>query len=768
MAIIKSGRDQIIRIKAVLNNFVAKINRNTGWYWLVSHAWGALAVLMAALLAGCGEQAWNNPYLAKERGSNTLYSSFSERPKHLDPARSYSASEYQFIGQIYEPPLQYHFLKRPYTLVPLTAEQVPQPRYVNAAGQTVAEDATDVVYSIYDIRIRPGTRYQPHPAFAKKANGKPYYQGLNEADLDAVYTLSDFSEVDSRELVAADYVYQIKRLAHPRLHSPILGIMGDYIVGLKEYAATLDEVNQGLAAVAELDEGELPWLDLRDYPLAGVEVLDRYRYRITVKGKYPQLLYWLAMPFFAPLPYEVDQFYAQPGMRERNISLDWYPVGTGAYMLTVNNPNRQMVMERNPNFHDETYPLEGMPEDMQAGLLADAGKTLPFIDRVVYSLEKETIPYWNKFLQGYYDASGISSDSFDQAVSMSGNGDVALTDDMVAKGMRLETAVNTSTMYLGFNMLDPIIGGYSERQRKLRQAIAIAFDYEEYISIFANGRGIPAQGAVPPGIFGFRDGEAGINPYVYDWVNGKPKRKDIAEARRLLVEAGYQGGVDSVNGQPLTLNLDITASGPDDKARLDWYRKQFKKIDIQLVLRNTDYNRFRDKMRKGNAQIFMWGWNADYPDPENFLFLLYGPNGKVKSHGENAANYASAEFDRLFEQMKAMSNSPERQGIIDRMMRVSQRDGPWLWGMHPKSFSLFHGWYHNVKPNLMANNTLKYKRLDPVLREQKRAAWNKPMIWPLLLTVLILVAVLVPAVHGYRRREHQAPLLDENSGREGR
>jgi ABC-type transport system substrate-binding protein len=754
------GRE-IIRKKAVLSQIVLNMRRDRFIRQALRLGIAQGFALFMLMLAGCGEQAWNNPYPAAERGSNTLYSSFSERPKHLDPARSYSATEYQFIGQIYEPPLQYHFLQRPYTLVPLTAEQMPQPRYVNAAGQTVAENAADVAYSVYDIQLRQGIRYQPHPAFALDTRGMPRYLNLSETDLDKFNTLADFPETGSRELVAADYVYQIKRLAHPRLHSPILGIMSDYIVGLKEYAAQLDTVNQRLVAASDMGEEQLPWLDLRDYPLAGVEVLDRYRYRITVQGKYPQLLYWLAMPFFAPLPPEADRFYAQPGMRERNLSLDWYPVGTGAYMLTVNNPNRQMVLERNPNFHAEFYPQEGMPGDREAGLLADAGKPLPFIDRVVYSLEKETIPYWNKFLQGYYDASGISSDSFDQAVSMTGTGDVALTDEMAAKGMRLETAINASTFYMGFNMLDPVIGGYSERQRKLRQAIAIAFDYEEYISIFANGRGIPAQGPLPPGIFGFSDGESGINPYAYDWVNGKPQRKGIAAAKQLLVDAGYPDGVDRDSGQPLTLNLDITASGPDDKARLDWYRKQFKKLDIQLVIRNTDYNRFQDKMRKGNAQIFMWGWNADYPDPENFLFLLYGPNSKVQSQGENAANYASEEFDRLFVQMKAMRNSPERQQIIERMMRIAQRDAPWLWGMHPKTFSLFHGWYYNVKPNLMANNALKYRRLDPALREQQRAAWNEPVIWPLLLTLLLLIAVLVPAVISYRRREHQAPELDE-------
>ncbi|MFQ5488278.1 MAG: ABC transporter substrate-binding protein, partial [Gammaproteobacteria bacterium] len=641
--------------------------------------------LLLLMLGGCGEQPWNNPYPAAEDDQNIMYASFRERPKHLDPARSYSANEYQFIGQIYEPPLQYHYLKRPYTLVPLAAAEMPKPRFYTADGREVdGVDGQAVAYSVYDIHIRPGIRYQPHPAFARDAAGAYLYHQLGAERLKKIYSLADFPETGSRELVAADYVYQIKRLAHPRLFSPIFGIMSDYIVGLKDYAARLEAANRALRAAGG------SYLDLTRYPLEGAEVLDRYTYRIKVRGKYPQLRYWLAMPFFAPLPAEADRFYSQPGMAEKNLTLDWYPVGTGPYMLIVNDPNRRMVLARNPNFHGERYPLQGQPEDAAAGLLADAGRALPFIDKVMYSLEKEDIPYWNKFLQGYYDTSGITSDSFDQAVRVGGEGEVALTDAMRAKGIQLLTAVNTSIFYLGFNMLDPVVGDYGERQRKLRQALSIALDYEEYISIFANGRGIPAQGPIPPGIFGFVAGRAGINPYVYEWRNGHPRRKAIAAARRLLAEAGYSNGVDQETGKPLVLYFDVTAMGPDDKARLEWYRKQFQKLDIQLVVRSSDYNRFQDKLRNGNAQIFIWGWNADYPDPENFLFLLYGPNGKARHHGENAANYANPEFDRLFEVMKNMDNGPQRQAIIDEMVAIVRRDAPWAWGFHPKGFSLYH------------------------------------------------------------------------------
>lgn len=705
------------------------------------------ALLAAVIIAGCTGAPWNDPYPASESGANILYSSFSERPKHLDPVQSYSSNEYELIANIYQPPLQYHYFKRPYELIPFSATEVPRPAYYDESGRRLPDDAdaSQVAYSDYVIRIRPGILYQPHPALARDAAGRYLYHDLKPGDLAGVHTIGDFEHKGTRELVAADYVHQVKRLAHPRLHSPIQQLMGEYIVGLRELAAEL--------ARADKAAPKGGFLDLTRYEIEGAQVLDRYTYRIRVRGKYPQFLYWLAMPFFAPIPPEADVFYAQPGMAEKNISLDWFPIGTGPYMLTVNNPNRQMVLERNPNYRGEVYPSEGEPGDAESGLLADAGKPLPFIDKVVFSLEKEQIPYWNKFLQGYYDMSGITSDTFDQAVQFTGEGDVTLTEEMQARGIRLQTSVATSVFYLGFNMLDPVVGGLTERGRKLRHAISIAIDQEEFISIFRNGRGIPAQGPIPPGIFGYRAGREGINPYVYDWVDGAPRRKPIEYARKLLAEAGYPNGRDAATGQPLLLNLDTTATGPEAKSRLDWYVKQFQKLGVQLAIRATDWNRFQDKLRKGNVQLYFLGWNADYPDPENFLFLLHGAQSKVKTQGENASNYQNPEFDRLFERMKNMDNGPERQAIIDRMVEIVRRDAPWVWSFFPKSYSLHHAWVHNRKPNQMANNSLKYLRIDPQLRERLRREWNQPLLWPVLALGALLAASLVPAIVTYRRRE---------------
>ncbi len=729
--------------------------------------WRAVLLLAVCVLliftAGC---RLNDPYRSTERGKNIFYTTFNEPPKHLDPARSYSSDEYSFLAQIYEPPLQYHYLIRPYRLVPLTAESVPAPLYYDSLGKRLPENADpELVYrAVYEIKIKPGIKYQPHPAFAKGPDGAPLYSKLTGAALSGIDGIDDFPEKGTREVVSDDYIHEIKRLADPQIESPVLSILEKYILGLKGYEealrADLEEIRAKRKAAAgaaynqELDEKADPIiLDYGRHPLAGVEKVDDHTLRITLKTKYPQFIYWLAMPFFSPVPEEADRFYKQGALADKNITIDRFPVGTGPYAMAVYNPNMEIILDRNPNFHGELYPDEGEAGDAEKGLLKDAGKPLPFIDRVVFKLEKEAIPRWNKFLQGYYDNSGITSDSFDQAVTVSAGGRAEVTEAMRKKGIRLLTSVLPSTYYTGFNMLDPTVGGYSIAARKLRQAVSIALDYEEYIEIFANGRGIASMSPLPPGIFGYVKGKDGINPYVYDWdaLRNRPARKSIEYARRLLEEAGYPGGRDS-EGRPLTITFDNPWTGADSTPMINWYIKRFKLLGIQLENRTTDYNRFQEKMLKGNFQFFFWGWNADYPDPENFFFLLTGSNSKVKYQGENVSNYSNPEFDRLFKTMENMDDSPARLAVIRRMTDILQRDAPWAFAYHPVSYGLFHEWVENVKSNAMANNTLKYLRLDAALRERKRDEWNRPDFKPLIVIAALFIIGSVPAIISVRRK----------------
>ncbi|MFA6037280.1 MAG: ABC transporter substrate-binding protein [Legionellales bacterium] len=694
----------------------------------------ALLLLFSIFLLGCNDP-WNNPYPEDKPTASVYYTDFSERPKYLDPAKSYASAESEFIGQIYESPLQYNYLLRPYTLEPNIAAKMPIVKYYNAQDQLLSDTATpdQIAYSIYEISIIPGVLYQPHPAFAEN--------DLSEKALRHIHILSDFPKTGTREVIAEDFVYQIKRLANPFVNSPILDLMGQHIAGLKDFSDRL-----------ALDAT----IDLRTVDFEGAKVIDRYTYQIRINKKYPQFMYWLAMLFFSPMPWEAEAFYAHPELIKKNISLNWYPVGTGPYVLTVNNPNRQMILEKNPNFRKQYYPSVGMPGDLEAGLLKNAGKQIPMVDKIVFSLEKEAIPRWIKFLQGYYDRSVVGTDNYNQAIVTTGQGSV-LAPLLANKGMEIYSDTSEMTSYWGFNMLDPIVGGNDEKRRALRQAISIAMDVEEYIAIFLNDRGTVAQSPIPPGIEGYQVGKAGMNPYVYRWENNQAKRLSLDYAKQLLAKAGYPNGRHAQTGEPLVLNYDVISTGdPAEKAEFAWVQKQFNKLNIELNIRATDFNRWREKMSLGDGQFFSFAWSVDYPDPENFLFLLYGSNKRVGNEGVNSANYENAEFDKLFEQLRYLDSGPLKTAVINKMIAIIQNDAPWVFGFHPQIYILSQAWNAPIKISEVANNTFKYRDVDPVLRNQLREAWNKPIIWPFFVIIFILIILIVPIALVYWRYDHQA------------
>jgi ABC-type transport system substrate-binding protein len=713
-----------------------------------------------------GEQApatpINSPYPAGAQLRNTLYSAIMRgSPKYFDPAQSYSADETPFTYNIYEPLYNYHYLKRPYVLTPRAAQAIADPVFKDSQGRILPPDAPadQVAESVYDITIRPGIRYAPNPVFAQEANGSYSYFPLAAGALAHRFALPDFEKTGTRELSAADYVYGIKRLASPRVASPIYSLMADYIVGMSDFGARLQQWDKTLRASVPAGERDLPWMDLREQDLPGVQALDAHTLRIRIKGRYPQFKYWLAMTFTAPIPWEADRFYSQPGMAERDLSLNTWPVGTGPFMLVESIRNRRHVLARNPNFWGEPYPCEGEASDEQGGLLKDCGKPTPFIDRAVFNVEKEALPLFGKFLQGYYDVPQLDRGEAGVSMRVAAGDSPAKATLYRDHGIQLPTTIEAQNWYMGFNWNDPVVGRgdtpeAQERHRKLRQAISIAFNWEEYIAVFENSQAAPAYGPVPPGVPGADALAPAGDPYVYDLVDGKPRRKSLAEARRLLAEAGYPDGRNAETGAPLVLHYDSMGGG-GASSQFDWMRRQLAGLGIQLDIRATDYNRFQDKMRRGVAQLFLWGWKADYPDAENFLFLLYGPNAKAAHGGENAANYANPEFDTLFEKMKTLDDGPEKQALIGKMVALVQRDAPWMFGYFPMSGGAYQQWVGNAKPSEMVRNNLQFMRLDPALRADRVATWNAPVWWPLWLLLAVLAAILWPSLAALRRRENQ-------------
>ena len=235
---------------------------------------------------------------------------------------------------------------------------------------------------------------------------------------------------------------------------------------------------------------------------------------------------------------------------------------------------------------------------------------------------------------------------------------------------------------------------------------------------------------------------------------GELQRRPIEDARRLLAEAGYPNGREAASGRPLVLNYDFYAlPTPERKSEIDWVVKQFAKIGVQLEVRATDNNQFQDKIRKGKHQIFWLGWLADYPDAENFLFLLYGPNGKSVADGENTANYANPEYDRLFAKLKLMDDGPEKQATIDRMVQIVQQDAPWSFGYFPFASAAVQGWLHNTRPTVLIRDAGRYMRLDVAERVKRQAEWNQPLWWPLLLALAGVAAIVALGIRSFRQRE---------------
>ncbi len=730
-------------------------------------SWVSTALLLCAAIfvAGCD----NSPNPKGSEATNTMFIAFLERsPRYLDPTASYALNEVPYMYAVYEPPYAYHFLKRPYELVPKSAAELVTPRYLDKDGKPLPADAPGelVAESQYDVHIKQGVLYAPHPAFAKDAKGEYLYHALTEAQTRDKHTPLDFAQTGSRELVADDFVYALKRHATPRIEAPIYGIFSEYVIGLKDYGALIRENDKKLLAGVDPAALDKPFLDFRKYPLAGAVVLDKYTYRIRIRGKYPQWKYWMTLTFNAPVPWEADKFYAQPGMKKNGLALSVWPVGTGPFMATEYDADRRHVLVRNPNYHGMPYPCEGMPGDKELGLLADCGKRMPFIDKLVFNTEKDKTPLRSKFTQGYLDVPEIERNDWGPDFLADANDSDEVKKRFDERGMRFPKSIEPQNWYLGFNWLDPVVGkGETPEQqaknRKLRQALSIAIDWEEgYGRVFTQKAGEAAMGPLPGGIFGSRHGTIeDMNPMTHKLVGGKVVRRSIDEAKAMLVEAGYPDGRDAKTGKPLVLNYDYQrVPTPEFRAELDWMVKQFAKLNVQLEIRATDYNQFQDKMLKGKQQIFWWGWFADYPDAENFLFLFYGPNSKARFEGENTANYDNPEYDKRYKQLALLDDGPAKQKLIDEMVEILRKDAPWAFGYFPYSAGAYQQWVGNGKYGLFTNDRALYYKIDAPRRARLQAEWNPPHWWPLLLIGLGALALAWIARRGFKARERMTAL----------
>ncbi|MBI4871867.1 MAG: ABC transporter substrate-binding protein [Candidatus Riflebacteria bacterium] len=473
-----------------------------------------------------------------------------------------------------------------------------------------------------------------------------------------------------REMTAADFVYSWKRLADQKNHSAGWWVFDGKVRGLDAFREASSKAKGAT-----------------DYSLAveGLTTPDPHTLVVKLTRPYPQLLYVLAMTFTAVVPREAVDTYAKEIIN--------HPVGTGPFKIEQWVRNNQIVFVRNLNFRGQPYPSVGAPGDKDAGLLEDAGKPMSFVDRVEFSIIVEDQPRWLRLLSGDLDFGGIPKDNFDAAIDRKTR---LLKPELAANGLRLTTALELDTTMTVFNMEDPILG----KNKLLRRAMSLAYDNARRIELFYNGRAIAAQSPIPPEVFGYDP--ARRNP----WAG-----VDLEKAKALLAEAGYPGGA----GLP-----EFTFEAMADTTSRQFgelFCREMAKLGVKVKPNANTWPEFSAKMLSRRGQIFGYAWRADYPDPENFLQLLYGPNG---APGPNSSNFKNSRYDELYEKMKAMPDTPERKKLIDEMIAILHDEVPWIYGVHRTGYTLVHRWVKNYKFHAVGHEMYKYLRVDPALREQAR------------------------------------------------
>ncbi len=584
------------------------------------------ALMVITLSVGCTQKV--------DDGNLFVFHGFEKDDvKTWDPANAYDSVSLDLVPSIYETLYQYTYLSDVYKLEPLLAEKMPK---YSADKLTLT------------IQIKKGVHFQDDPCFSA-TQGK------------------------GREMKAQDFVYGMKRLALPSLQSQGWWIMEGKIAGVNSFHDRL------------VKAPEQEFRKIFDEPIEGLKALDDFTLQIKLLKPDPQFLYLLAMTFASPIPFEAVASYGD----EQGNLLD-HPIGTGPFVLKKWERNHEIVLERNLHFRSENYPQTGAEAYQKDGMTEDAGRSMPFLDKIVMAIIKEAQPQWLNFMKGNADMMLLPKDNFKQAIT----DQVNLSPDLVKKGIHLSIQTGVVIRYISFNMKDKLIGS----NQYLRQALSASIDRDKWISIFTNGTGKKMVNAVPIGILD--------RPTTSQIKYGF----DLALAKELLKKAGYPLG----EGLP-SIKFDLRGASTTDRQLGDFMAQQWGQIGVKVDIIPNSFPAFLEKLKEGNLQVSLGGWSMDYPDAENIYQLLYGPN---RAPGPGDSNYENPKFDRLFAQIETLASSPKRAALIQKMDDMIQEECPWALGYYEASYDLSQPWFMNYRGSDIILNKYKYYRIDKEMKKR--------------------------------------------------
>ena len=624
------------------------------WFYLISV--GVVVLLaLSPLLFLAGDSD------SQYEGRIVRYDSYSSEIKSIDPATCGDTTSAGIQGNFYEGLYTYHYLKRPVEVVEQLADRMPQ---ISRDGLT------------YTIKLKKGVKYFRNPCFGLAREGK----------------------AKTRTVKAADFVLAFKRVADFHVNTGLAWAFVTRIKGLKEFRDKTEKYKIGD-------------FSRYDLPVEGLKAVDESTLQIRLTEPYPQFIYVLAMNVYAPVPREAVDYWLTteddpkggrrkipPEKRSTEFHEAEQVVGTGPYLLETFERKSKVVMVRNPLFRTELYPSVGARGDKEAHLLDDAGKRVPFVDIIHFDYVAEDYSAWMRFLTKQTDASAIPREAFEFVITPGRE----LTDKWRKRGIYLRKYGLPVVYWIVFNMEDPILG----RSKSLRQAMCLSYDVENHVKVLFNGRGRRAVNTLPSSFKGWA--EAGPGPYYkLDLLAAKKK---LAEAKSQLAAAGLLE-----RGRIPELKLDIGSRDAYAQRMGEFMQQQLRKLGLRVKIVLNDWPTLQQKVNNKQSQMYTMGWHADYPDAENFLQLYYTPNIEK---GTNNSNYSNAEFDKLYEKIRTMPDTPERLKIYVKMVRMISEDCPVLMLSEPMNFVLCYDWVKNVKPHPIGYGFAKYGRIDVKLRKK--------------------------------------------------
>ena len=464
-----------------------------------------------------------------------------------------------------------------------------------------------------------------------------------------------FPEGKGRELVTSDVFYSWKRMADNKNLPKSWWLFENTIVGFDEFRS------QQNAA------------ETFDYaaPVEGFREISSHEFEVELVEPVTRFLWVLAMFQTSIVPHEAANHYGKRFNR--------HPVGTGPFLMDEDDwiPGLSMRLTRNQNYHPSYYPDEHMPEDEELGFHLAAGERLPICDRIEFQFFRQDQPMWLKFRTAQIDYTQVPAEFFRKAFVKR---TAALRPLFREEGIVDHAVPLLDFIFRGFNMQDPVVGGYSEQNRSLRQAMSLAVDFDEFNETFYNGHNRVYDGPIPPGLAGHPVGGR---------LTGAFRGPDLERARRLMQKAGYPGG----KGLPdIDFYVAIAANSPEQAELL---RRQMSEIGIRLNVQLVDFSTLIEAVNNKKAQMFTFAWSSDYPDGENNLALFYGPN---EAPGSNFSNYKNADYDKMYEQIRSMQASPERTKILAAMRDSLRDDVPFIGSMARTRFYLVNRRLKNFKP----------------------------------------------------------------------